>query len=118
MEELQSELKVEKHLLQSFIQLAKLIELKDSVYFFNWNAEISGDLDLTIQIQNNSKFTKAIEQDRNILLEAAVVRIAKRKKELSFEQIFDFLTESIKLFKPLPPVLLQLFRWLRALFKS
>jgi len=59
---------------------------------------------LTVQIQNDSKFTKAIEQDRNILLEAAVVRVVKRRKEVSFEEIFDYLYENIKMFKPQPAV--------------
>jgi len=50
------------------------------------------DCDFTIQSENTSKFNKAIEQDRTILLEANIVRIVKRKKEASFEEIFSFLS--------------------------
>ena len=69
------------------------------------------DGDFTIQSENTSKFNKAIEQDRTILLEANIVRIVKRKKEVSFEEIFSLLSECIKLFKPLPAVFIYLFRW-------
>ena len=50
------------------------------------------DGDFTIQSENTSKFNKAIEQDRTILLEANIVRIVKRKKEVSFEEIFSLLS--------------------------
>lgn len=96
------ELGVEKNILESFIQVSKLINLGENMYFFNWSAKNEGDIDLTFYLQNDKKFTKAIEQDRSILLEAAIVRIVKRKKEASFEEIFDFLSESIKMFKPQP----------------
>lgn len=66
------------------------------------------DSDFTIQSENISKFNKAIEQDRTILLEAGIVRFVKRKKEVSFEEIFDFLCGCIKLFKPQPAVLIYL----------
>lgn len=33
-----------------------------------------------MQMQDTNKFTKAIEQDRNILLEAAIVKVVKRRK--------------------------------------
>lgn len=50
------------------------------------------DCDFTIQSEHTNKFNKAIEQDRTILLEANIVRIVKRNKELSFEEIFNFLS--------------------------
>jgi hypothetical protein len=78
-------------LLESFIQLAKFIVQKDNVYCFDWNAAVDEDLDLNVHFQDDSKFTKAIEQDRNILLEAAVVRVVKKRKESSFKEIFDAL---------------------------
>ena len=62
------------------------------------------DSDFTIQSESNNKFNKAIEQDRTILLQAGIVRIVKRKKQTSFEDIFDFLCGCIKLFKPQPAV--------------
>jgi hypothetical protein len=54
--------------------------MNEGVYEIDWSAEVPEKIDLAIHLQDNSKFTKAIEQDRSILLEAAVVRVLKRRK--------------------------------------
>lgn len=46
--------------------------------------------------------TKAIKQDREILVEAAIVKFIKRAKEATFEEVVLAINQSIRLFKPQP----------------
>lgn len=91
-------------MVNSFVVSAKFIVLKDDKLSIDWGFEEEGTKDFTEQFEEKSKFIKAIEQDRNILLEAGIVRMIKRRKETSFEEIFDYLCHAIKLFKPQPHV--------------
>lgn len=59
---------------------------------------------MTSKIVNEQKFVKSVNQDRTILLEAYIVRFMKRKKESTFEEIFEEISKKIQIFKPLPPI--------------
>lgn len=63
-----------------------------------------------MKVEENSIYIKAMELDRNHLLEAGIVRVVKRRKEASFEQIFDYLCQTIKLFRPQPIVLINIIQ--------
>lgn len=60
--------------------MIKFIALKEGSYFIDWGTEVAENIDMTVRLQDNSQFTKAVEQDRNILLEAAIVKVTKRRK--------------------------------------
>ena len=60
--------------------MTKFIVLKEGSYFIDWGTEVAENIDMTVRLQDNSQFTKAVEQDRNILLEAAIVKVTKRRK--------------------------------------
>lgn len=103
-EELVADLNTEKALIRSFLEAAKFLQLCGSLFAINWDSALSGHLDYTLQVQEKARERKVIEQDRNILLEAGIVRFIKRKKEAMFEEVYGYLCESIKLFNPQPAV--------------
>ncbi len=78
-------LNVEKHRIVAFCQICRFIVQMEEYYCLDWASAIQGDIDFTVQAENNNKFNKAIEQDRTIMLEAGVVRVVKRRKLISFE---------------------------------
>lgn len=117
-EEVVADLNTEKTLIRSFLEAAQFLRLDGPLFAINWDSALSGQQDYTLQVEEKARERKVIEQDRNILLEAGIVRFIKRKKEAMFEEVYGYLCESIKLFHPQPAVLFPLGRWLRARFRS
>ena len=76
---------VEKHLIMGILEQSKLFQQEDSQYYLDWGCECEADLDWSVQVESSRTFSKTIEQDRGILMEAGIVRLVKRKKEVTFE---------------------------------
>lgn len=68
---------------------------------------MDSSIDLDFKVEEEKKVTRHVKQDRDILIQCAIVKIAKTKKQLSFEELVQEVTHVIKLFRPHPSVIIR-----------
>lgn len=82
------DLTVEKTFIHRFLEDFPTLIVADALGFlsFNWNFEtVDSTVDLDFKVEEEKKVTRHIKQDRDILIQCAIVKCAKSKKQVSFE---------------------------------
>jgi hypothetical protein len=110
-------LNLEKEFLVKFVkEFPNIVSIdEENGLSFNWgfqSVETVVDLELKAveKEEEEKKATKNIRQEREVLVQCAIIKVLKQVKKIQFEGLVHEVGLIIKLFKPQPAVMPSLFR--------